>query len=61
MIKYLKVLNQLYKDNYESILKVNPDMISYEELYNNEYINTDYKEVLKKLDKLCFMENKIEK
>lgn len=36
-------------------------MISYEELYNNEYINTDYKEVLKKLDKLCFMENKIEK
>ena len=58
---FKSILYKIYKDNYEIILKVNPDMISYEELYNNEYINTDYKEVLKKLDKLCFMENKIEK
>ncbi|MEI3338094.1 MAG: hypothetical protein V8R02_11700 [Clostridium sp.] len=58
---FKSILYKIYKDNYESILKVNPDMISYEELYNNEYINADYKEVLKKLDKLCFMENKTEK
>ncbi len=54
---FKSILYKLYKDNYESILKVNPDMISYEELYNNQYINDDYKEVLKKLDDLCYVEN----
>ncbi|MGM9978805.1 MAG: hypothetical protein ACI33J_08415 [Clostridium sp.] len=58
---FKSILYKIYKDNYENILKVNPDMISYEELYNNEYIDNEYKKVLKKLDKLYLMENNTKK
>ena len=50
---FKSILYKIYKDNYKNILKVNPDMVSYEELLNNEYIDNDYKRVLKKLDNLC--------
>lgn len=58
---FKSILYKIYKDNYENILKVNPDMISYEELYNNEYIDNEYKKVLKKLNKICLMENNTKK
>ncbi|MBC8062129.1 MAG: hypothetical protein H7Y18_15865 [Clostridiaceae bacterium] len=50
---YEILLQSLYGDNYKEILKLNIKDISYEELWNNEYIKIGYKNVLGKLNKVC--------
>ncbi|SUY48414.1 putative lipoprotein [Clostridium putrefaciens] len=54
---YKSVLVKLYGEDFKSILKVDIEKISYEELYNNKHIKEGYKKVLKRLDHLCFVEN----
>lgn len=51
------ILFKIYGDNKDIILKIDADKVSYEELYNNEYIRNSYKNLLKKLDELCLVEN----
>ena len=51
------ILYKIYGDNVDKILKVDADKISYNELYNNEYIRESYKNLLSKLDDLCLVEN----
>ena len=47
----------IYDVNYKEILKVDPNEISYEDLYKNDFIKTEFKEFLVKLDELCLLEN----
>ena len=47
----------IYDVNYKEILKVDPNEISYEDLYKNDFIKIEFKEFLEKLDKLCVLEN----
>ncbi|WP_081923339.1 hypothetical protein [Clostridium amazonitimonense] len=54
---YKSVLFKLYGDNWTKILEKDIDKASYNELYDNNYMKAGYKEVLKKLDYLCFIEN----
>lgn len=51
------ILHVIYQDNLNKILAVNIDTITYTELYNNELIKKEYKELLSKLDKLCLLDN----
>lgn len=44
-------LKKLYGQNFHKILQVDIETVTYEELYNNEFIKAGYKEVLGKLDK----------
>lgn len=50
---YEILLQSLYGDNYQEILKLNIEKISYDELWDNEYIKLGYKNVLDKLNKMC--------
>ena len=50
---YELFLRSLYGDNYKEILKLNIENISYDELWNNEYVKLGYKNVLDKLNKMC--------
>lgn len=51
--EYKNVIKKVYGLNYEEILKLDINSISYEELINNEYIKPGYREILSKLDNLC--------
>lgn len=51
------ILYKLYGDNLNKVLTINPDKISYIELYKNDFIIKPYKNLLKKLDELCLLEN----
>lgn len=51
------VLYKLYGDNFEKVLTINPDQISYIELYRNDFTIKHYKNLLEKLDELCLLEN----
>ncbi|MBP1889916.1 hypothetical protein J2Z53_001499 [Clostridium moniliforme] len=51
------ILNKIYGENFKKFLKVNIDDISYKDLYDNEYIKLGYRDILKKLDELCYREN----
>jgi len=53
IMDYEILLQSVYGDNYKEILKLNVDKISYEELWNNEYIKLGFKNVLDKLNKVC--------
>ncbi|MCY6356531.1 hypothetical protein [Clostridium sp. ZS2-4] len=44
-------LKKLYGKNFHKILQVDIETVSYEQLYNNEFIKLGYREVLKKLEK----------
>lgn len=44
------LLKKFYGTNYEKIVEIDIDKVSYEELYNNELMKDGYKSVLKKLD-----------
>lgn len=46
-------LKKLYGDNWKKILDVNIDDTCYEDLYDNDAIKEGYRQVLKKLDKIC--------
>ena len=50
---YEILLQSLYGDNYKEVLKLNIDTVSYEELWNNDYVKLGYKNVLDKLNKVC--------
>lgn len=50
---YLILLKKLYGDNFDKIIMLDIDSVSYESLYNNEFIKIGYKDVLKKLDMVC--------
>lgn len=56
---YKHVLIKVYGESYRKIIKKDIDDISYKELYNNEYTKSGCREVLEKLDQLCFIENLI--
>ena len=47
------MLESVYGDNYKEILKLDIEAISYEELWNNNYIKLGYRNVLDKLNKVC--------
>lgn len=57
LVGFKSILYKLYGENYRSVLKVDPDKITYEELYNNQYAREEYKSLLIKLDNLCLVEN----
>lgn len=50
---YEILLQSMYGDNYKKVLKIDIENISYDELWNNEYIKLGYKNVLDKLNKVC--------
>ena len=51
------ILYKLYGESINKIILVEPDKISYDELYKNNYIREPYKNLLNKLDELCDFEN----
>ena len=53
IMDYEILLQSMYGDNYKKILKIDIENISYDELWNNEYIKLGYKNVLDKLNKVC--------
>jgi len=50
---YEILLQSLYGDNYKEVLKLNIETVSYEELWDNDYVKLGYKNVLDKLNKVC--------
>lgn len=54
---FVSILIKIYGENYTAILKVDPNRIGYEDLYKNDYIRPEFKELLLKLDDLCLLEN----
>lgn len=57
LIGFEIILNKIYGENLKKFFKINIDNISYKDLYDNEYIKLGYKEILEKLDNLCYREN----
>lgn len=56
-ISLVNILYKLYGENYEKVLLLDPDKLTYKELYNNEYILEPYFNTLQKLDLFCEMKN----
>lgn len=54
---YKDIVKKMYGENYDRILAIDIDKLSYKDLYNNDLIKIGYKRVLKTLDDLCFIEN----
>jgi len=54
---YEILLESVYGDNYKEILKLDIEAISYEELWNNNYIKLGYRNVLNKLNKVCDLDD----
>jgi hypothetical protein len=52
-LDYELLLKKIYGEKYLKILEYEMDKISYEQLYENDYIKEGYKHVLKKLDEVC--------
>lgn len=57
MIGYRDIIRKVFGDNYQKIISLDIDNLSYSDLYENDLIKSGYKEVLKTLDNLCFVEN----
>lgn len=57
LMGYRDIVIKLYGENINNILEVDIDKVGYEDLYDNDLIKPGYREVLSKLDKLCYMEN----
>lgn len=60
--KYIKIglvniLYKIYGKNYEKILLLDPDKVSYQDLYKNGYIKNNYFRLLEKLDFCCDINN----
>ena len=51
------ILYKMYGDNFKKVLTINPEKVSYIELYRNDYTMKPYKDLLEKLDDLCLLEN----
>jgi hypothetical protein len=54
---YEYLLIKLYGENFDEILKVDIDRVTYSDLYENSEIKDNYRKVLKKLDDLCCIDN----
>lgn len=54
---YEILLESLYGGKYKEVLKFNIESITYDELWNNEYIKSGYRNVLDKLNKVCDLGN----
>jgi len=50
---YEILLQSLFGDNYKEVLKLNIETVSYEELWDNDYVKLGYKNVLDKLNRIC--------
>lgn len=53
VMDYEIFLQSLYGDNYNEVLKLNIENISYDQLWNNDYVKLGYRNVLDKLNKIC--------
>lgn len=53
ILGFISILNKIYGDNYKKILEKDIEKISYEELYDNEYIKEGYKKTFIKLSISC--------
>lgn len=51
------ILYKMYGDDFKKVLTIDPDKISYIELYKNDSTGKQYKDLLEKLDDLCLLEN----
>lgn len=58
-IELTAMLYHIYGDNYIDILNVDIERIPYVELYDNELIKPQYRDILKKLDYICVFDNLI--
>lgn len=54
---FISILYKLYGKNYEKILLLDMDKVSYSELIKNKYIKEEYKLILGKLEDNCNLEN----
>lgn len=51
------ILMKIYGEDYKNIIMVDPEKIAYEDLYKNEFITPEFKDILTKLDNLCVLKN----
>lgn len=58
-VELTAMLYHIYGDNYIDILNVDIEKIPYVELYDNELIKPQYRDILKKLDYICVFDNLI--
>lgn len=58
-IELSSMLYHIYGENYEEILKVDIERIPYVDLYDNDLIKLQYRDILKKLDHICILDNLI--
>lgn len=58
-IELSSMLYHIYGENYEEILKVDIERIPYVDLYDNDLIKSQYRDILKKLDHICILDNLI--
>lgn len=56
-LSLINILYKIYGDNYEKVLLLDPDKLTYKELYNNNYILEPYFNTLQKLDFFCEVKN----
>ena len=61
-MKMLKLALKLFyinymEKNYDKLINIDTESITYEELYNNSLIEKHYKEILAKLDDVCILDN----
>lgn len=55
---YEEILKKIYGSNWNSALDIDEDTSTYVNMYDNQWTKEGYREVLKKLDELCIIENK---
>ena len=53
---YEGLLKKIYDENYKELLNIDDKNIGYKELYDNDFTKYEYKEILKKLDEICILE-----
>lgn len=58
-IELASMLYHIYGENNEEILKVDIERIPYVDLYDNDLIKSQYRDILKKLDHICILDNLI--
>ncbi|MDD5794660.1 hypothetical protein ACTNDG_08955 [Clostridium sp. HCP1S3_B4] len=56
---FISILYKIYGENYDKILLVDPNAVSYFELEKSTYMKNTFKNILFKLDSYCILENLI--
>ena len=54
---FISILYKIYGENYDKILLIDPNAVSYFELEESTYIENTFKDILVKLDSYCVIEN----